>query len=352
MQDPKNVPAPPGGAASTAQPIGVLGGGSWGTALAHLVRQSSNAPPVLLWLRDADVGAAIARGQRNPKYFGDLPLSSGIETTTQLRDVAERCRLILVVVPTKAMRAVVRELGDHLRADHVLVSCSKGLEPGSAKRMSEILREETCCLQVGTLSGPNLARECVLGHPSATVVASRFDEVVSLCQDALFGPKFRVYGNPDLLGVELCGALKNVVAIAAGTVDGLGFGDNTKALLVTRGLAEVSRFLERLGGDPRTMSGLAGMGDLMVTCGSALSRNHQVGFRLGRGETLAQIQADMRQVAEGVVTVKVACDLGERLGIASPISHAVFDLVHQGRGAAEVLGDLMSIAPSWEHARR
>ncbi len=334
------------------QPIGVLGGGSWGTALAHLVRSSAKSPPALLWLRDPEVATAISTTQRNPRYFGELPLASGIATTTSLREVAEACRLILVVVPTKAMRQVLRELGDHLRADHVLVSCSKGLEPGTAKRMSEILREETCCLEVGTLSGPNLARECVLGHPSATVVASRYDEVVRLTQDALFGPKFRVYGNPDLLGVELCGALKNVIAIAAGTADGLGFGDNTKALLVTRGLAEMARFLERLGGDVRTMSGLAGMGDLMVTCGSALSRNYQVGFRLGKGERLEAVQADMRQVAEGVVTVKVACDLASRLGIQSPISRAVFQLAYEGRPAQAVLTDLMSIVPSWEADRR
>ncbi|MBT9560855.1 MAG: NAD(P)-dependent glycerol-3-phosphate dehydrogenase [Myxococcales bacterium] len=331
-----------------ASHIGVLGGGSWGTAIAHILRTSKASPKTLLWLRDPDTAQSITRERRNPKYLPDLELADGIETTGDLHEVAQRCELIFVVVPTKVMRPVMNELGNHLHANHVLVSCSKGLEPGTARRMTQIFREETCCLRVGALSGPNLAKEVVLGHPSATVVASDYDEVVTRSQEALFGPRFRVYGNPDLLGVELCGALKNVIAIASGVAEGLGYGDNTKTLLVTRGLAELSRFLEKLGGHPKTMAGLAGMGDLMATCGSPLSRNHQVGLRIARGQSLEQIQAEMRQVAEGVNTVKVACELGARLGISIPISRAVFQLVHEGRPALDAITDLMTIVPGWE----
>ena len=332
--------------------IGVLGGGSWGTAIAHLLRTASTPQPTLLWLRDPEMAQAISKERTNSRYLPGLELAAGIETTGDLQEVAERCELIFVVVPTKVMRPVMREIGDHLGPDQLLVSCSKGLEPGTAKRMTELLREETQCPRTGALSGPNLAKEVVLGHPSATVVASHYDEVVVRVQKALFGPRFRVYGNPDPIGVELCGALKNVVAIAAGVVEGLGFGDNTKAMLVTRGLAEIARFLGKLGGHEATMAGLAGMGDLMVTCGSALSRNHQVGVRLAKGQSLAQIHDEMRQVAEGVNTVRVACEIGDREGFAVPISRAVYSLVHEGKPAASAIADLMSIAPSWETERR
>ncbi len=326
--------------------VGVLGGGSWGTALAHLLRR--NDTPTLQWLRDDKIAKSIAKKRVNPKYLPDLKLAKGIETTTDLSEVAARCRLILVVVPTKVMRPVVRKLGEDLLADHLLVSCSKGLEPGSAKRMTEIIREETCCLRVGALSGPNLAKEVLQDHPSATVVASAYDEVIIEATRALMSPQFRVYGNHDVLGVELGGAMKNVSAIAAGVAAGLGFGDNTKSLIVTRGLAEIRRLGAKLGADPMTFAGLAGVGDLMVTCASPLSRNHQVGRRLAAGQSLEQIRDEMNQVAEGVNTSKVATEQSAVLGIDMPLANGVYQVAWEQRPALEVLRELMMTQALYE----
>ena len=332
--------------ASTRDMVGVLGGGSWGTAIAHLLRGSETE--TLLWLRDKKIATSIAKKQSNPRYLPKQKLAAGIQTTTRLAEVAERCQLIFVVVPTKVMRPVMAELSEHLLGDHLLVSCSKGLEPGTAKRMTEILREETCCLRVGALSGPNLAKEILRGDPSATVVASHYDEVVARATAALMGPRFRVYGNHDVLGVELGGALKNVCAIASGVAAGLGFGDNTAALLVTRGLAEIRRLGVRLGARPETFAGMAGVGDLMVTCASPLSRNHQVGRRLSQGQSLEQIAAEMNQVAEGVNTARVAHELAQKLDVHMPIASAVYRLAHEGASPQEVLGDLMTIEATYE----
>jgi glycerol-3-phosphate dehydrogenase (NAD(P)+) len=301
-----------------------------------------------MWMRDKEIGQAIQENRVNPRYLPGLTLAPGISVTHDLKSMAERCLLIFMVVPTKAMRPVARELGEWLTPEHILISCSKGLEPGTAKRMTEILREETCCIRVGALSGPNLAKEVISAHPSATVVASGFDQVVTEATRALMGPRFRVYGNHDVLGVELGGALKNVVAIAAGTAAGLGFGDNTKSLLVTRGLAEIRRLGDKLGANRETFAGLAGVGDLMVTCASPLSRNHQVGRRLAAGETLTQIAGEMNQVAEGVNTARVVHQIATDLNTPMPISTAVYQLAYEQRSPHAVLADLMATQATYE----
>ncbi|HIA02346.1 MAG TPA: NAD(P)H-dependent glycerol-3-phosphate dehydrogenase, partial [Myxococcales bacterium] len=218
----------------------------------------------------------------------------------------------------------------------------------TAKRMTEVIREESCCLRVGALSGPNLAAEVLRGDPSATVVASHYDEVVTAATRVLMGPSFRVYGNSDVLGAELGGAMKNVIAIAAGVAAGLEYGDNTKALLVTRGLAEIRRLGVRMGADPMTFAGMAGIGDLMVTCASPLSRNHQVGRRLAAGQSLTQIQDEMFQTAEGINTAKVAVELSRKLDVFMPISKGVHQLLYEERPAFEVVKDLMSIQATYE----
>jgi glycerol-3-phosphate dehydrogenase (NAD(P)+) len=328
--------------------VGVLGGGSWGTAIAHLLRSREDPEPTLMWLRDREVAKSIRTEGINPKYLPDLRLADGIEVTHDLAEMTERCDLLFAVIPTKVMRPVARELGDTLLPDHLLVSCSKGLEPGTAKRMTTILREETCCLKIGALSGPNLAKEVLRGDPSATVIASDYDDVVRRATRALMGSRFRVYGNNDVAGVELGGALKNVIAIAAGVAAGLGFGDNTKAMLVTRGLAEIRRLGVALGAEAHTFAGLAGVGDLMVTCASPLSRNHQVGRRLAKGQTLEEIGAAMNQVAEGVSTSRVVHELSQKMNIPMPISKAVYELAYCGRSPVEVLADLMTIDALYE----
>jgi glycerol-3-phosphate dehydrogenase (NAD(P)+) len=331
---------------SKANYIGVLGGGSWGTTIAHLVR--GNGHPTLLWMRDKKVAADISKKRCNTRYLPEFELEKGIKTCSNLDKVARECRLIFVAVPTAAMRDVVRALSAHLLPDHLLISCSKGLEAGTAKRMTEILREESCCLRVGALSGPNLAAEVLKGDPSATVIASRYDELVVAATRVLMGPRFRVYGNSDVLGAELGGALKNVIAIAAGVAAGLGFGDNTKSLLVTRGLAEIRRLGVRMGADPMTFAGMAGIGDLMVTCASPLSRNHQVGRRLAAGQRLDQIRDEMMQVAEGVNTTRVAVELSEKLDVFMPIARGIFQLIYDERPALEVVKDLMAVQATYE----
>ena len=320
--------------------MGVVGGGSWGTAIAHLLRCADT--PALLWLRDKETARSIQNKRQNTRYLPELTLAKGIETTTDLEEITRRCSLIFVVVPSKSFRAVARTMGDSLLADHLVVSCSKGLEPGSGKRMTELLREETCCLRVGALSGPNLAREVVAGDPGATVVASNYDEVIIEATRALMGPRFRVYGNNDVIGVELAGALKNVAAIGAGIAASMGFGANTNALLVTRALAEIRRLGTLLGADPMTFAGLAGIGDLLVTCGSPLSRNHQVGRRLGQGQTLEQIREEMHQVAEGVNTARVAKELAEKHAVSMPLAQGVYELIYEQRPVADVLAGLMA----------
>jgi glycerol-3-phosphate dehydrogenase (NAD(P)+) len=325
---------------STTPTIGVLGGGSWGTALAHLVRL--NGHPTLLWLRDKKIARAITNDGENPRYLPDMPLCDGIETTLNIQKITQRCEIILLAVPTHAMRNLLRELGESLRPSHILISCCKGLEAASGKTMSTLITEETCCLIHGALSGPNLAAEVLRGYPSATVIASRYDRVIAQGTKALMGPTFRVYGNNDVLGVEIAGALKNVMAIGAGVVAGLGFGNNTQSLLITRGLAEIRRLGVKMGAESTTFAGLAGVGDLMVTCTSPLSRNHQIGLRLAEGKTLPAIQNEMTQVAEGVSTAKVAMELSRSLDVPLPITTGIYELLYEDKPIQEVLSDLMA----------
>ncbi len=330
-------------------PVGVLGGGSWGTSLAQLA--ATNGFRVIQWMRDAKRADEQNRCHENRTYLPDIPLSPAIEAITDLQRVGQECRLILVVVPSQSLRSVLYELGAHLDGGHLLVHGVKGLETGTFKRMSEILREETPCRQLGVLSGPNLAREVAMGQPSASVVASRYEAVIEATRVALTGPTFRVYGNADLVGVEIGGALKNILAIASGVVYGLGFGDNTKALLLTRGIAEIARLGSHLGANASTFSGLSGIGDLVATCFSPLSRNFQVGQKLAQGQSLTTIAHSMHQVAEGVKTTLSVYEYAQRQSIDMPITEAVYRMLYEQAKPAEVLKDLMSITRfPYEHS--
>lgn len=255
--------------------------------------------------------------------------------------------LVIFAIPSKAFREQAGRAGEFVTGDQVLLSATKGLEPDSFNRMSEVLCQETCARKVGAISGPNLAKEIVAGQPSATVVASRFREVIQVGASMLHGANFRIYGNEDVRGVELAGALKNVVAIASGTAKGLGFGANVRALLVTRGLAEIQRLGVKLGADPLTYSGLAGIGDLMVTCGSELSRNFRVGLGLAAGQPLDRILDDLGETAEGVNTTKVALALAQREDVL-PIMESVSRLLFEGATPQEVMRDLMTRRARYE----
>lgn len=323
-------------------PIGIVGGGSWGTALAHLVGRHGHQ--VLHWMRDAQAVAEVNERHTNAKYLTGLMLPTTVTATTDLATVGKTCRTILLVVPSQSLRGVVAGLGDHLDGGHVLIHGVKGFEQGTFKRMSAIIREETCVRKIGVLSGPNLAREVAEGQPSATVIASKYPEVIAAARGALAGPSFRVYGNSDVIGTEVGGALKNILAIASGMAVGLGFGDNTKALLLTRGLVEIARLGGQLGARPATFSGLSGIGDLMATCFSPLSRNYQVGQRLASGETLDQCIAAMSQVAEGVKTTRAVHEYAQANGVYMPITEGVYRILYDGIPPKKVLAQLMDIS--------
>lgn len=329
-----------------AKPVGILGGGAFGTTLAQLAARAGHR--ALLWLRNPEALSRMAARRENERYLPGHRLDDAVELTTDLGDVAERCLFVLVAIPSREVRAVARSLGEVVRGDHVLVSATKGLERGTYLRMTEILRQETCCLKIGALSGPNLALEIMRGVPGATVVASRYDEVVRLAVAALRTPAFRVYASRDVLGVELGGAVKNVIAIAGGITRGLGFGDNTLALLISRGLSEMTRLGAHMGADVRTFSGLAGVGDLVVTAFSELSRNHRVGQRLAEGLPLQSILDELGQVAEGVPTAQVVKDWAQETGLDLPICRGVHAILHEGAAPREVLGELMSLHARWE----
>lgn len=318
--------------------VAVVGAGSWGTTVAHLA--AHNAPTVL-WARDATVAKAVDREHRNPRYLPDDELHPELEATSDLEEAVAGADVVVVAVPSHGFRSTVEALAPRLRAWVPVVSVTKGLEQGTRKRMSEILQEVAPGHPYGVLTGPNLAKEILAGHAAATVLAMSDTSVAEELAQVFATDLFRVYTNPDIVGSELGGALKNVVAIASGMADGLGAGDNTRAAVITRGLAELARLGESLGGSPLTFSGLAGMGDLIATCISTQSRNRYVGEQLGRGRTIDDITAEMDQVAEGVKTAAVAVELGAQLDVEMPIAEQVDAVCHKGATAADAYAGLL-----------
>ncbi len=324
--------------------IAVIGSGSWGTALAlHLARGRRS---VSLWCRRPEIAAAIGRDRENRDYLPGHPLPADIEVTADLAAAVRGARLVLFVVPAQASRVVYRLAAPHLDPGADLVIASKGIEEGSLRRLSEVLGEEVGeppgRLSISVLSGPSFALEVARGDPAAVVVAGRDPSSMTRVQGALSAGALRTYTNTDLAGVEIAGALKNVVAIATGIAEGIGFGSNTRAALMTRGLAEIARLGEVLGGRASTFAGLAGMGDLVLTCTGALSRNRTVGVEIGRGRSLAEILPGMRMVAEGVATSRAAVALAARCGIEMPIAAQVHAVLFEGRSAREAVQDLLA----------
>lgn len=324
--------------------VAVLGGGSFGTALANIV--ADNGHHAVLWLRNAQRAAEINASHRNSEYLPDYPLNPTLTATTELAAAAD-CDVVFMAVPSGSCRAVARELGRHIRPDCILISTTKGLEasdvpqPHGFRLMSEVLREELPGVRLGVLSGPNLAKEIAARQITATVIASA-DEIVNGTVQRLLGcGYFRVYASRDLAGVELGGALKNVYAIMAGMAAAIGIGHNTIAMLITRALAEMTRFAVSRGADPLTFMGLAGIGDLMVTCMSPLSRNYQVGFALGQGRNLEAIVAELGQVAEGINTLKLLRGHAEHVGVRMPLVVGLYEILYNGRSIPEVVGALM-----------
>jgi glycerol-3-phosphate dehydrogenase (NAD(P)+) len=317
----------------------VIGGGSWGTALAcHLARSGL---PVSLWVREPEVALEINEHHRNETYLPGIDLPRELAATPDLGVAVSRAETLLVVVPSEFCRAVYRAMAPGLSADTLLVSATKGLEIETLQRMSEVAATELPGSRHAVLSGPSFAREVAQGQPTAVVIASERLADAERVQRALSTRSFRAYTSEDVVGVELAGALKNVIAIAAGILDGLGYGHNTVAALITRGLAEISRLALAMGGRAETLAGLAGLGDLVLTCTGALSRNRSLGQALGRGESLAAVLGRGKAVAEGVRTTAAACQLAERAGVEMPIAFQMRDVLYRGKSPREALDELM-----------
>ncbi len=315
----------------------VVGGGAWGTALAsHCARAGL---PVRLWIREPEVAAEVNQRRANARYLPGAELPAGLRATVRLDEALADAEMVLVVVPSEYCRDLYREAGRLAPPAAIFVSATKGLETGTLQRMTEVAAGEAPSRPLAVLSGPSFALEVARALPTAVVVASADHAVAQAVQRSLATRSFRVYSSEDVVGVELAGALKNVIAIAAGIVSGLGYGHNTLAALITRGLAEITRLAVAEGARPDTMAGLAGLGDLVLTCTGSLSRNRTVGSRLGEGLTLAEASAGLHP--EGVRTTLVACALAERRGIELPIARQMRAVLYEGKPAREALEELM-----------
>ncbi|UVJ42461.1 NAD(P)H-dependent glycerol-3-phosphate dehydrogenase [Pseudomonas sp. LS1212] len=324
------------------QPVAVLGGGSFGTAVANLLAE--NGLGVRQWMRDPEQAEAMRTHRENPRYLKGVKVHALVEPVTDLLATLQACDLIFVALPSSALRSVLAPHAQCL-SGKLLVSLTKGIEAHSFKLMSEILEEIAPQARVGVLSGPNLAREVAEHALTATVVASEDDELCQRVQEALHGRTFRVYASNDRFGVELGGALKNVYAIIAGMAVALGMGENTKSMLITRALAEMTRFAVSLGANPMTFLGLAGVGDLIVTCSSPKSRNYQVGFALGQGLSLEEAVTRLGEVAEGVNTLKVLKARAQELQVYMPLVAGLHAILFEGRTLNQVIELLMRGEP-------
>jgi glycerol-3-phosphate dehydrogenase (NAD(P)+) len=318
--------------------VAVIGGGSWGTTVAHLCAHNA---PTMLWARRGEVAAEVNEHHRNSAYLEGYDLHESLQATSELEEAVAGADLLVMGVPSHGMRDTARELAPFLRPWVPVVSLSKGLEQGTLQRMTEVLSAELPGHPHGVLTGPNLAKEILAGDAAATVVAMEDTSIAEALQEVFATNLFRVYTNHDVIGCEVAGALKNVIAIASGMADGLGTGDNTRAAVITRGLAELTRLGCAMGGEQQTFAGLAGMGDLIATCISTQSRNRYVGEQLGRGRKIDEIIDEMSMVAEGVKTSRVVMELAGRHGVDLPIASTVFAVVHEGMPATEAYRGLL-----------
>ena len=324
--------------------IAILGAGSWGTALALVLLRSRRPHRVCLWARRPELAEALRNARVNADYLPGFDLPGELEVTSDLRVALEGAQIVLGVVPSEHARTICTQALPHLRPEMALVSATKGLDAPVPARISQVLCGVVGArfpARVAVISGPSFAREVARGDPTAVVVASEDPALATEIQEEFAGPAFRLYTNGDVAGVELGGAVKNVIAIAAGVCAGLGLGHNSMAALVTRGLAEITRLAVALGGRRETLGGLAGLGDLVLTCTGALSRNRSVGVALGQGKTLAEIQSGMRMVAEGVRTTAATLELARQHELEMPITEQMHAVLYQGRAPKDAIRELM-----------
>jgi len=333
----------------SATSVGVVGAGSWGTTIAAVL--AGNGHDVTLWSYEAHVVQEMREGRENRTYLPGVVLPEGLRATDRIEEAVGTASFVISVSPSQFVRRVMSAAAPSLAAEAIVVSASKGIEIDTLQRMDEVLAEvlgRSLDGRFAVLSGPSFASEVARGEPTAIVAASASEEVARRVQELFQTRSLRVYTNTDVVGVELGGALKNVIALAAGVTAGLGFGHNTLAALITRGLAEITRLGVALGAQPSTFAGLAGMGDLVLTCTGELSRNRTVGYRLGRGETLEDILGEMHAVAEGVKTTQAVRDLARRHGVEMPITEQVHAMLVERKSPRDALASLMARDPKPE----
>ena len=320
--------------------VGILGGGSWGTTVASIIAKNAKAT---IWARNPDTVAEINEHHTNSKYLPDARLTRSLIASNSIEDTVKNADLLVMGIPSQSFRKVFIEAIPFIRPWIPIVSLAKGLEMGTKKRMTEIIEEELPGHPAGVLTGPNLAKEIHFGKAAAAVIAMVDDTIAKELQPVFSSGLFRVYTNNDVVGCELGGALKNIMAIASGMGDGANAGDNTRAAVITRGLSELTRLGVAMGGKSRTFAGLAGMGDLVATCSSTKSRNHHVGFQLGQGKSLDQIIEEMNEVAEGVKTAKVVMELAKDYNVEMPISSEVYKVLYEGCTVYDAFKGLLKI---------
>ncbi len=325
--------------------VAVLGAGSFGTTVATLATRNA---PTLLWARREETADEINRAHSNERYLKGFPLPAALRATASLEEAVRDADVIAIGVPSHGLRATLKEVARCIRPWVPLVSLAKGLEEGTHLRMTEVISEELPGRRVGGLTGPNLAKEIMAGFAAASVIAIDDEMIGRQLQGVFHSGLFRVYTSRDVIGCELGGALKNVIAISAGMGDGLGVGDNTRSAVITRGLAEITRLAVAMGGRAETLAGLAGMGDLFATCISKQSRNRFVGEELGKGKSIDEILAGMHMVAEGVKTTRVVMELAEKYAVPMPIAREVYDVLYAGKTARDAYRGLTRNMPGTE----
>jgi glycerol-3-phosphate dehydrogenase (NAD(P)+) len=324
--------------------LSVVGAGSWGTAIAAIAARSAEVEDVRIWARRRELAHALNLRHENPEYLPGTRLPDALVATASMEEAVAGADLVVMAVPSHGFRAVLEEVAAVATPGRPVLSLTKGLEQATLKRMTEVVAEVMPSSPVAVLTGPNLAREVVAGEPAATVVASKDADLALEVQEALTTRSFRVYTNFDVIGSEMAGATKNVIAIAAGICEGLGFGESTRAALVTRGLAELGRLVVAMGGDRITFAGLAGVGDLVATCTSPLSRNRSIGVRLGQGRSLAEAERGMTMVAEGVKTARPLLALAEAHDVEMPIATQVAAVLEGRQSPLDAVSELMGRA--------
>jgi glycerol-3-phosphate dehydrogenase (NAD(P)+) len=319
--------------------LAIIGAGSWGTALSIVL--APRFPQIKLWVLENDLAARMVTTRINDVFLPDTSIPANVEITSDLADAMLGATIVLTVTPSHVTRGVYQRLQPLIHPDTVFISATKGLENGSLLRMSEMISQVLGKVPVAVLSGPSFAKEVACLEPTALVAASAEPGLAEAVQAAFSGPNFRVYASDDPIGVEIGGSIKNVVAIGAGVLHGMGLGHNAMAALITRGLAEITRLAVAMGGKPQTLAGLAGLGDLVLTCTGDLSRNRTVGMELARGRKLEEIVSSMKMVAEGVKTTNVAVELAKRYSVEMPIAEQMYQMLHFGCSPQQAIRRLM-----------